>query len=1307
MRCLLVEAEAGRVVTAVRPWEPVPASGAFAFDLDLDLCLRLLGEAAREALRKAGASPGDVHGIAATSMRFSLVVVDTQGRPLVAVPNRDARSANEGLSLSADYGSLFAGRAGHWPLPIFAAARLRWLAHDRPEVMARAAGALSLSDWIGCWLTGERATTPSQAAESLMLDLGTRSWGEDLIELLEVPRTLLPPVVESGSVLGRLTDGAASALGLRAGTPVAMGGADTQCGLLGAGAVESGQVAAIAGSTTPVQSVVDRPCTDPQARTWTGCHVMSEAWVLESNAGDTGEALAWLSGVLYPGSANPVSRFASEAERSVPGSDGIFSTFGAAVMNAREMGFPVGSLSLAHMGGQGDSAGRRAALNRAVLEGMAYAVRANLDQLRIVAAACGAPPPSLDVRLAGGMTRSPLWTQMVADTLGHVVLVSSTPEASALGAAICGGVGAGVYSDLVEGARALARVRPVEPHPENTSIYAGLYADWLAVRQAGMAADELASTAALEGIMHRPDPVEPVAAPAPRLRILATADLDEAGLSELRTLGDVAHVSYREALRVLSGEDLVEELQGCQVFITEADIVDVEALRELPDLRVVAACRGQAVNVDVAACTALGIPVLYAPGRNAEAVADLAVTFMLVLLRRVLEADAFLRLPGGEAGDMGRQGQAHSEFQGHELGGRTIGLVGLGAVGKAVAGRLRGFGSRILVYDPYARPADVLAADAEPATLDELLTASDIVSLHAPVTDQTRGLIGARELARMKPGAVLVNTARAALVDEVALADSLRAGRLAGAALDVFSVEPPGADHPLLALPNVVATPHMAGNTFEVAGHQGLIIAADLRRMAKGQPPAHLLNPEALVGFTWEGPRRLLDDATLDALAERPGPEVSDLRPAGDSAAGSRLQATTIPSTGAALAGGAGSAAALVIGVGAAAPAGAGTAVAAEAPPGPPSEAGSPLRAHVEKIVHLFIARALEDPALAAFAAKRDVTTHYIMSDLDLEFFIGFNNGRTTAGMGAPPRPAEVRMKARAEVFDGILTGKISGHRAAMSGKLSFNGDVRLAMGVQKVQRDLIRLYSACRDEAGGIDFSAVPLPQTVPSAPVLRVPGPRAAAGTGDGLPDEIVRIADQLFAAQLLTPTGGNISAREPGGDIVWITPSQLFKGELKPASLVRIDLDGATLDPDALTPSSERLLHCDIYKARPDVEAVIHAHAPYATVLALSGLPFLPVTTEAAFFGDIPRVPFIMPGSRDLADAVTRALGEGSAVLLQNHGLLVAAGDLRQAANSVEIIERASQLIWSCYAARKKPKVLPKDVVAMLRDIGRPTA
>ena len=210
--------------------------------------------------------------------------------------------------------------------------------------------------------------------------------------------------------------------------------------------------------------------------------------------------------------------------------------------------------------------------------------------------------------------------------------------------------------------------------------------------------------------------------------------------------------------------------------------------------------------------------------------------------------------------------------------------------------------------------------------------------------------------------------------------------------------------------------------------------------------------------------------------------------------------------------------------------------------------------------------------------------------------------------------------------------------------------------------------------------------------------------------LRDELVQTVNELYTTRLITATGGNVSARIPGADHILITPSQLFKGDLHPDVLVRIDMAGRALDPDvseaadALTPSSEWPMHCAIYQTRPDVGAIIHTHAPQVTIMGLCDLPFLPISVEAAFLGDLPRVPFIMPGTMDLAQAVVEALGDGAVVLMQNHGLIVAASNLRRAATLSEIVERTAEIILGCYAVGKEPPMLPENAIAVLREMGK---
>lgn len=332
------------------------------------------------------------------------------------------------------------------------------------------------------------------------------------------------------------------------------------------------------------------------------------------------------------------------------------------------------------------------------------------------------------------------------------------------------------------------------------------------------------------------------------MRLLVTAQFDEQGLATLRRYGEVEYSAYGEQMRVLAGSKLVTALQGVNVLVTEVDQVRKYTFPKVPDLRVISCCRGRPVNIDIEAATGHGIPVLTTPGRNADAVADLTVLFMLALLRHFGPLSGILREEGDPLEKLAR---VFVQYKGAELWEKTVGLVGLGAVGSAVAARLRPFGAHVVAYDPYMTAEQASKVGVTLLSLDELLQQADIVSMHAGVTQETTGLMGEREFGLMKQGAYFVNTARSALTDEGALYRALRDGHLAGAALDVFDDEPPSPDNPLLTLDCVIATPHMGGSTAEVTIHQSRIATADLVRLFEGQKPLHCANPETLDGFQW------------------------------------------------------------------------------------------------------------------------------------------------------------------------------------------------------------------------------------------------------------------------------------------------------------------------------------------------------------------------------------------------------------------------------------------------------------------------
>lgn len=284
-----------------------------------------------------------------------------------------------------------------------------------------------------------------------------------------------------------------------------------------------------------------------------------------------------------------------------------------------------------------------------------------------------------------------------------------------------------------------------------------------------------------------------------------------------------------------------------------------------------------------------------------------------------------------------------------------------------------------------------------------------------------------------------------------------------------------------------------------------------------------------------------------------------------------------------------------------------------------------------------------------------------------------------------------------AEVLDKLFTARVSGPRMAMSGKLSFTGDTLLAMSMRRIQKSLERCYAEARAASGMTDEilagSGAPAPAAAAPAPVEE----------GDER-EALVKTLEELFAAGVITSTGGNVSVRVAGeAERVWITPNQLHKGRLSPDMLVKVDLDGNPVAPGPRAPSSERLIHCSILRQNPQAGAVIHSHAPKATTLALTELPFLPISTEAAFIGEIPRIPFMMPGTPDLATAVAKAIGSGPAVLMQNHGLVVAGADLHHAAMLTLVIEQTADKLLACHALGKAPPVLPDELVRSLRELG----
>lgn len=283
--------------------------------------------------------------------------------------------------------------------------------------------------------------------------------------------------------------------------------------------------------------------------------------------------------------------------------------------------------------------------------------------------------------------------------------------------------------------------------------------------------------------------------------------------------------------------ELIEALDGIEVCVTQMAPFTEKVLEAAPALRMVAVGRGGPVNVNLDAATARGVRVCHAPGRNATATAEYTIGMLLAALRRIPETHASLALRREWAGSY----YAY-ERCGPEVEGTTVGLIGYGAVGGRVARVLAALGAHVLVYDPYAPGEAGDAVGERVDDLDALLRRSRIVTLHARLTPETRGLIGAREIGLMPAGSVLINVARGPLLDDGALCDALESGHLMAAGLDTFAEEPVPAGSRLFDAPNLVMTPHLGGASRAVAAKAARIVAAEVARYARGEPLAHCLN---------------------------------------------------------------------------------------------------------------------------------------------------------------------------------------------------------------------------------------------------------------------------------------------------------------------------------------------------------------------------------------------------------------------------------------------------------------------------------
>jgi D-3-phosphoglycerate dehydrogenase len=279
---------------------------------------------------------------------------------------------------------------------------------------------------------------------------------------------------------------------------------------------------------------------------------------------------------------------------------------------------------------------------------------------------------------------------------------------------------------------------------------------------------------------------------------------------------------------------LVSDIHG---FIVGLDIIDEEVLAAAPKLRVLSKHGIGTDNINIPAATRRGIVVANTPGTNSSAVADLAIGLMICIARKVLRSNATVR-----------KGQL-VPLLGPELEGKTLGIIGVGNIGKKVARRALAFGMRVIGNDLIENAAFAAETGVRYVSKDEIFRASHFITLHTPLTPETRDMIGKQEILRMRDGAYLINTARGGVVDEDAVAQALIEGKLAGAAFDAFAIEPPALNCALFKAPNVLLTTHMGGSTPEAIQRAGDLAAWNIVNVLQGKRPVNTLNPEIVYGM--------------------------------------------------------------------------------------------------------------------------------------------------------------------------------------------------------------------------------------------------------------------------------------------------------------------------------------------------------------------------------------------------------------------------------------------------------------------------
>lgn len=483
IKCIIFTSTGKRVIKRYTPIQYYDSEGLSGIGKEFDAtgAWITITKMIRDCLRDEKVLPETIKAVAATSQRHGAVFLGEKGKIIYSGPNLDARgvfvqdSVIEELKTSCP-------PTGCWPPLLYSLCRLIWFKRLKPDLFAQIQHVLSINDWIVYQLTGEVTTDPSQASNTQFMDIQKSVWSQEILEMAEVPAELLPPIRNPGSVVGNVTTNASKVTGLSTKTIVGIGGGDTQCALLGSAILEPSKVCIVAGNTAPIQLITDTPIIDEACKLWTGRYLLPNRWILEANTGTTGEILRWfiqnLVQPLSPNLKDPQAAYMlveQLAKQTEVGSTDAMAILGPQIMDASNMTtlrpsmfiFPSLTLPAITPITIND-------LARALFENICYAMRSNLELIQERAKV------KFDhCTVAGGLIRSQLWQQMLADVTGLEIYRGSEVEASSLGAAICAATAAGLYDSLFNSAQKMVNLLPsLKPNSENQRKYETYFFRW-------------------------------------------------------------------------------------------------------------------------------------------------------------------------------------------------------------------------------------------------------------------------------------------------------------------------------------------------------------------------------------------------------------------------------------------------------------------------------------------------------------------------------------------------------------------------------------------------------------------------------------------------------------------------------------------------------------------------------------------------------------------------------------------------------------------------------------------------------------